>query len=54
MRGKRVGVSAPGYRVPYQVDGEAAGFLPAEVVLEAAAVRLLVPAAFRPLTRSAR
>lgn len=54
VRGKRVAVSAPGYRVPYQVDGEAAGFLPAEVVLEAGAVRLLVPAAFRPLTRSAR
>jgi len=47
-RGQRVVVKAPGQRVLYQVDGDAAGELPAEITLMAAAVRMLVPAPFRP------
>jgi len=50
-RGRRVVVHAPGDRVPYEVDGDAAGVLPAAVEVQPAAVRLLVPRAYRPVQR---
>ncbi len=52
-RGRRVVVSAPGQRVFYQVDGDAAGQLPAEIGVSPGAVRLLVPAPFRAVRRAA-
>jgi len=45
-RGRRFRVEAPGQQVPYQIDGEAAGFLPAEVGIMPDGARLLVPAAY--------
>ncbi|KPK57421.1 MAG: hypothetical protein AMK73_10185 [Planctomycetes bacterium SM23_32] len=47
-RAVRVRVTAARDDVPYQIDGEAAGVLPAELSIEPRAARLLVPAAFRP------
>ncbi|MHC4787663.1 MAG: diacylglycerol/lipid kinase family protein, partial [Planctomycetota bacterium] len=45
-RGRRVAVTASGRDVPYQLDGEAAGCLPAELSIEPRAARLLAPAGF--------
>jgi YegS/Rv2252/BmrU family lipid kinase len=50
-RGRQVLVTAASGDVPYEVDGEAAGSLPAAVEIRPAAVRLLVPASFRPVAR---
>lgn len=47
-RGRRVVLKAPGQRVPCEVDGDAAGFLPVEIDIRPGAARLLVPACFRP------
>ena len=53
-RGLRVRVSSETPDVPFEVDGEAAGVLPAEVELEPAAVRVLAPPTFRPIRRELR
>ena len=53
-RGRRLQVSAGHPRVPYEVDGEAAGFLPLEVQLAAQPARVLAPAGFRPVRREPR
>jgi YegS/Rv2252/BmrU family lipid kinase len=47
-RARRVRVTAGRDGVPYQIDGEAAGVLPAELSVEPGAVQVLVPASFRP------
>jgi len=47
-RGRTVTVSAPGQRVPYELDGDSAGSLPARVSVLPGAARVLVPRAFRP------
>jgi YegS/Rv2252/BmrU family lipid kinase len=46
-RGCSFGVRAPSAPVPYQVDGEAAGFLPAAIEVLPGAARILAPAAYR-------
>ncbi|MCK4284315.1 MAG: diacylglycerol kinase family lipid kinase [Candidatus Brocadiae bacterium] len=51
-RGRRITVSAPDQRVPYELDGEAAGCLPAEITVQPNAARVLVPSTFRPGPRS--
>lgn len=43
-RGRSFTVTAEGDGVPYQIDGEAAGYLPAEVEVLPAAARIAVPA----------
>lgn len=47
-RGSRVRVESPLDDVPYQLDGEPAGTLPAEISIEPGALPMLVPAAYRP------
>jgi diacylglycerol kinase (ATP) len=53
-RAQRVRVSSGGEQVPYEIDGEAAGYLPAEIEVEPAAVRVLAPATFQPIRREPR
>jgi len=53
-RGRRVSVSSPEPDVAYELDGEAAGVLPAEVAVSPSAVRVLAPASFRPVRREPR
>ncbi len=50
-RGRSVALSADKEGVPYQIDGEAAGVLPATVRLAAQRARVLVPNTFRPIRR---
>jgi len=50
-RGRRVVVRAPGTGVPYELDGDAAGRLPATVQVRPGAVRVLAPRSFRPARR---
>ncbi|MGD2174083.1 MAG: YegS/Rv2252/BmrU family lipid kinase [Candidatus Brocadiaceae bacterium] len=47
-RARRIRVSAGGGEVPYEVDGEAAGFLPAEIGVVPAAAHILAPRSFAP------
>ena len=51
-RGSRVHVSSPLRDVPYELDGEDAGILPAEVVMLAGAANVLAPASFRSVPRA--
>jgi diacylglycerol kinase (ATP) len=53
-RARRVLVTSQTPQVPYEVDGEAAGFLPATIEVEPAAVRVLAPASFHPVRREPR
>ena len=50
-RARQAVLSSARAEVPYQLDGEAAGFLPVEVELLRAAVRMLVPAGYRARRR---
>lgn len=50
-RGRRVRVTAAREGVPYELDGEPAGVLPAELAVESAALRVLAPASFHPVRR---
>ena len=50
-RARRVMVWSPEGRVPYELDGEAAGELPAAITLQPRAVRLLAPRSFRHIQR---
>jgi diacylglycerol kinase (ATP) len=47
VRARHAILSSPRSDVPYQLDGEAAGFLPVEVELQESAARFLVPAGYR-------
>ena len=47
-------MSADREGVPYQVDGEAAGFLPVQVELLPRHVRVLAPRGFCPVRRAVR
>jgi diacylglycerol kinase (ATP) len=53
-RGTRVVVTSPRRDVPYELDGDEAGVLPAEIAVQAGAARVLAPAGFRPLQRGLR
>ncbi len=53
-RAARVLVSSGEPEVPYEIDGEAAGFLPATIELDPAAVRVLAPQSFQPIRREPR
>lgn len=50
-RARQAVLSSARAEVPYQLDGEAAGFLPVEVELLRAAARMLVPAGYRARRR---
>lgn len=50
-RGRRAVLTSERDDVPYQVDGEPAGFLPVEVELHREAVPVLAPAGYRPMSR---
>ncbi len=50
-RGRRVQVSSPRKDVPWEVDGDFGGFLPAEIRCEPGRVRLITPTSFRPRRR---
>jgi diacylglycerol kinase family enzyme len=54
VRGRRVRVTSERPDVPFEVDGEAAGILPAEIEIDPAAVRVLAPPTFRPIRRGLR
>jgi len=47
-RCRRVSVTSSVEQVPYQLDGDLAGCLPAEVSCQPAAARILVPPSFKP------
>lgn len=51
-RGRRVCVSSSRSGVPCELDGDDAGVLPAEIVMQAAAARVLVPSGFRAAPRA--
>lgn len=51
-RGKHVHVSSARSEVPYELDGDYGGVLPAEVTMRVAAVRVLVPSGFRAVRRA--
>ena len=53
-RGRRLRVTSEVPDVPFEVDGEAAGSLPAEVEVGPAAVRVLAPPTFYPIRRELR
>ncbi len=53
-RGRRLRVTAEADDVPYQVDGESAGVLPATVEVLPGAVRLLAPRSFHVIRREPR
>ena len=54
VRARRVRVSSERPDVPFEVDGEAAGILPAEITIDRAAVRVLAPQTFHPIRREPR
>ncbi len=51
-KGTRVRISSSRKAVPYEVDGESAGVLPADITVHPGAARLLVPRRYCPLRRS--
>jgi len=50
-RGTRVTVTSPKRDVPYELDGDDAGVLPAEILVQPGVARVLAPAGFRALQR---
>jgi diacylglycerol kinase family enzyme len=51
-RGRRIVVTSHKRGVPYELDGDDAGVLPAEIVVQAGAARVLAPPGFRILQRA--
>ncbi len=50
-RARQVRVTGEAEEVPYEIDGEAAGFLPASIDVDPAAVRVLAPSSYQPIRR---